>query len=996
MMEKTFEAAVVEGRIAARWEQEGAFRAGRADRAAAAPFCIVIPPPNVTGNLHMGHALNNTLQDILCRYWRMKGRDVLWQPGTDHAGIATQMVVERQLMERQEPDRRAMGREKFVERVWAWKGESGGAIVAQLKRLGASCDWSRERFTLDAGLSRAVAKVFVQLHREGLIYKAKRLVNWDPTFQTAISDLEVVQVECKGTFKWSRGDGAPLDETALRKALAKDPNGHLYYFDYPVVDERGEETGEVLTVATTRPETMLGDSAVAVHPDDPRYRHLIGRKVRLPLVGRLMAVVADEYSDPEMGTGAVKITPAHDFDDFEVGRRHEAEGARQINILDAEAKISLKGNLAFFEGLESADHELARLLASVDGFDRFEARKRIVVLMALEGRLQKIEPHQHMVPHGDRSNAVIEPWLTDQWYVDAKTLAQPALAAVRESRTRFVPKNWEKTYFEWLENIQPWCVSRQLWWGHQIPAWSAPWGEIYVEETEETGYARALADGVRRGALSAREAERLSADPARLAATFPRDPDVLDTWFSSALWPFSTLGWPEATQELERYYPTSVLVTGFDIIFFWVARMMMMGLHFQHEVPFREVYIHALVRDGKGAKMSKSKGNVMDPLDIIDGVTLDALIAKRIESIANKAEAAKVAADTRREFPKGIPALGTDALRFFLAAMAAQGRDVKLSLPRIEGYRNFATKVWNASRFAEMNGCVRVVGFDPDAVRAPLNRWILGEASKAVAETSEAIEAFRFNDAANAVYRFVWSLFCDWHLELAKPVLQGSAEGPAKAETQATIAHVLDIVYALLHPFMPFVTEELWTIKGEDGPPRGGMLALGPWPRADFAIDRAAEAEIGWIVELVSEIRSVRSEVGVPAGAQLTLTLVQASSSIARMVEAWGDTIKRLARIVRLEFAETPPAGSLPIVVRDALAVLPLAGIVDIEAEKSRLDKEIARERQEIAKVDAKLANPDFVARAPDEIIAEHRERREASLSRIAKMEAARSRLDRI
>ena len=474
MMEKTFEAAAVEGRIAARWEQEGVFRAGRPDRADAAPFCIVIPPPNVTGNLHMGHALNNTLQDILCRYWRMKGRDVLWQPGTDHAGIATQMVVERQLMERQEPDRRAMGREKFVERVWAWKGELGGAIVAQLKRLGASCDWSRERFTLDAGLSRAVAKVFVQLHREGLIYKAKRLVNWDPTFQTAISDLEVVQVECKGTFKWSRGDGAPLDETALRRTLAKEPNGHLYYFDYPVVDERGEETGEVLTVATTRPETMLGDSAVAVHPDDPRYRHLIGGRVRLPLVGRLIAVVADEYSDPEKGTGAVKITPAHDFNDFEVGRRHEAEGARQINILDAEAKISLKGNLAFFEGLEAADHELARLLASVDGFDRFEARKRIVVLMALEGRLQKIEPHQHMVPHGDRSNAVIEPWLTDQWYVDAKALAQPALAAVRESRTRFVPKNWEKTYFEWLDNIQPWTISRQLWWGHQIQRGMVP------------------------------------------------------------------------------------------------------------------------------------------------------------------------------------------------------------------------------------------------------------------------------------------------------------------------------------------------------------------------------------------------------------------------------------------------------------------------------------------------------------------------------------------
>ena len=791
-------------------------------------------------------------------------------------------------------------------------------------------------------------------------------------------------------------DGAPLDEAALRKALAKDPNGHLYYFDYPVVDDRGEETGEVLTVATTRPETMLGDSAVAVHPDDPRFRHLVGTKVRLPLVGRLIAVVADEYSDPEKGTGAVKITPAHDFNDFEVGRRHEAEGARQINILDAQANISLKGNLAFFEGLEASDHELTRLVATVDGVDRFEARKRIVGLMALEERLQKIEPHQHMVPHGDRSNAVIEPWLTDQWYVDAETLAQPALAAVREDQTRFVPKNWEKTYFEWLENIQPWCISRQLWWGHQIPAWYAPWGEIYVEETEEAACARALADGVRIGALSAAEAERLSADPVRLAATFPRDPDVLDTWFSSALWPFSTLGWPEATKELARFYPTDVLVTGFDIIFFWVARMMMMGLHFQREVPFRDVYIHALVRDGKGAKMSKSKGNVMDPLDIIDGVTIEALVAKRTETMTSKAEAAKIAADTRREFPKGIPALGTDALRFFLAAMAAQGRDVKLSLPRIEGYRNFATKVWNASRFAEMNGCVRVAEFDPAAVREPLNRWILGEASKAVAETGEAIEGYRFNDAANAVYRFVWNLFCDWHLELAKPVLQGGVEGPAKAETQATIAHVLDVVYALLHPFMPFVTEELWAVKGEHGPARAGMLALGPWPTSDFAIDKAAEAEIGWIVELVSEIRSVRSEIGVPAGAQLTMTLVQASPTIARIAESWGDTIKRLARVAAIEFADVAPSGSLPIVVRDALAALPLAGVVDVAAEKARLDKEIARERQEIAKVDAKLANPDFVSRAPEDIIAEHQERRETSLSRIAKMEAARARMDQI
>jgi valyl-tRNA synthetase len=945
MMEKTFETAEVETRVAAVWDQGGAFRGGRAERADAEPFCIVIPPPNVTGNLHMGHALNNTLQDILCRYWRMKGKDVLWQPGTDHAGIATQMVVERQLMERQQPDRRAMGREKFLEKVWEWKAESGGAIVAQLKRLGASCDWSRERFTLDEGLSKAVAKVFVQLHKDGLIYKAKRLVNWDPKFQTAISDLEVLQVECKGTFKWARDGEALFDEKLFRKALAKNPNGHLYYFDYPVVDGRGEETGEVLTVATTRPETMLGDTAVAVHPEDERFRALVGRNVRLPLVGRLIRVVADEYSDPEKGTGAVKITPAHDFNDFEVGKRHEAEGAKQINILDGEARITLKGNAAFFEGLEAGDHELSRLVATLDGQDRFEARIRIVALMALEGRLQRIEPNAHTVPHGDRSGVVIEPWLTDQWYVDAKTLAQPALAAVREGRTKFVPKNWEKTYFEWLENIQPWCVSRQLWWGHQIPAWYGPNypsdpADLYVAETEEAAHA---ATRERHGR----------------AVVLRRDEDVLDTWFSSALWPFSTLGWPEETKELKRFYPTSVLVTGFDIIFFWVARMMMMGLHFQNEVPFHDVYIHALVRDEKGAKMSKSKGNVIDPLNLIENY-------------------------------------GADALRFTLAAMAAQGRDIKLSEARVEGYRNFATKLWNASRFAELNGCARSAGFDPGNVKAPLNRWILGEAAKAVAETSEAIETFRFNDAANAAYRFVWSVFCDWHLELTKPLLQGAADAALKAETQATIAHVLDVIYALLHPFMPFVTEELWAIKGEAGPARVGLLALGPWPAGDKGGDAAAEAEIGWVVDLVSQLRSLRSEMGIPPATPLPLLLVNAGASTRAVLAAWGDTIQRMARVSGFEFVDVLPAGAAPIVIRDVLAALPLAGVVDIDAETARLEKEIAKERAEIAKVDAKLANADFLARAPEEVVEENRERREASLSRIEKMEAALDRLKRI
>jgi valyl-tRNA synthetase len=959
MMDKSFDFAAAEGRASALWEETGAFRAGRPDRAAAEPFCVVIPPPNVTGNLHMGHALNNTLQDILCRYWRMKGRDVLWQPGVDHAGIATQMVVERMLMERQEPDRRALGRKAFVERVWAWKAESGGAIVSQLKRLGASCDWSRERFTLDEGLSRAVAKVFVQLYREGLVYKDKRLVNWDPKFQTAISDLEVVQVESKGSFKWSRGDGAPLNAAALAKVLARNPNGHLYYFEYPVVDENGDETGERVTVATTRPETMLGDTAVAAHPDDPRYQHLFGKRLRLPLVGRLIAMVADEYSDPEKGAGAVKITPAHDFNDFEVGRRHEAEGVRPINIFDAQGRVTLAGNLEFFDGVEQ-DPDFGALIFAVNLKDRFVARTEIVRMMAHAGLLSKIEPHTHAVPHGDRSNVVIEPLLTDQWYVDAKTLAEPAMAAVREGKTQFVPKTWEKTYFDWLENIQPWCISRQLWWGHQIPAWYAPWGEVYVEETEDAAYAAALADGLQSGSIDQNFADLLASDPARLAEFFKRDEDVLDTWFSSALWPFSTLGWPDETPELKRFYPTDALVTGFDIIFFWVARMMMMGLHFMEEVPFRDVYIHALVRDEKGAKMSKSKGNVIDPLDLINR-------------------------------------FGADALRFTLAAMAAQGRDIKLSESRIEGYRNFATKLWNASRFAEINGCLRAQGFDPSTVREPLNRWILGEAASAAAETAGAIEAYRFNDAANAVYRFVWSVFCDWHLELAKPVLQGAAADPvAKAETRATIAHVLDLITAILHPFMPFLTEELWTIKGQAGPQREGPLALGPWPSEGYEVDEAVEAEIGWVVDLIAEVRSVRSEMGVAPSTQTPLVLVAPSDRAARSARAWSESIGRLARVGSIETASAAPPGALLLIVRGETVALPLAGVVDLQAEKARLDREIAKERLEVAKVEAKLGNDDFVARAPEDIIAEHQDRLETFQARLVKLTGARARLESI
>ena len=905
-MEKTFDPAAVEQRISAVWDKAEAFKAGRPDRAQAAPFTIMIPPPNVTGVLHMGHALNNTLQDILCRFERMRGRDVLWQPGMDHAGIATQMVVERQLAERKEPGRRALGREKFLERVWAWKAESGGAITNQLRRLGASCDWSRERFTMDDGLSQAVRTVFVTLHKQGLIYRDKRLVNWDPKLLTAVSDIEVVQVESKG---------------------------HLWHFRYPIVDAAGQAAGETITVATTRPETMLGDTGVAVHPDDARYTHLVGKHVRLPLVGRLIPIVADTYSDPEKGTGAVKITPAHDFNDFEVGRR---QSLALINIFDAEARLALQENEAFLAGIGD-DREARSTALHLHGLSREEARKRIVEMMDVADLLEKTEPHSHAVPHGDRSNVVIEPWLTDQWYVDAATLAAPALAAVREGRTRFVPKQYEKTYFDWLDNIQPWCISRQLWWGHQIPAWYGPDGHVFVEETIEAAVTAADDHYGRKVELT-------------------RDEDVLDTWFSSALWPFSTLGWPDDRTDVARYYPTSVLLTGFDIIFFWVARMMMMGLHFMGEVPFYDVYMHALVRDEKGAKMSKSKGNVLDPIGLIE-------------------------------------TYGADALRFTLAAMAAQGRDIKLAPQRVEGYRNFATKLWNASRFAEMNGCARVADFDPRHAKVALNRWILGETAKAQAEVTAALESYRFNDAASAAYRFVWNIFCDWHLELAKPLLQGEAADDDRAEAKATVAFVLDEIVTLLHPFMPFITEELWDIKGREGPARASVLALAPWSDLAGLEDKAAEEEIGWVVDIVSEVRSVRAETSVPAGAQIPLVLVGADATLTRRAEQWSDTIKRLARLSSILTASEAPPDSVQMPVRDSLAALPLHGIIDFDAERARLRKEIAKSLAEEEKISVKLGNADFIARAREDVIEEQRERLAAAQSRRAKLELALKRL---
>jgi valyl-tRNA synthetase len=951
MIEKNYQPADIEGRMSRIWEESGAFRAGRPERRDAKPFTIVIPPPNVTGSLHMGHALNNTLQDILCRFERMRGRDVLWQPGTDHAGIATQMVVERQLMERQQPGRRDLGRVKFLERVWQWKAESGGVIVNQLKRLGASCDWSRERFTMDEGLSRAVVKVFVELHRDGLIYKDKRLVNWDPKLLTAISDLEVQQIEVKGS---------------------------LWYLRYPLEGKtfNPDDPTTFIAVATTRPETMLGDTAVAVHPDDDRYARLVGKHVVLPLVGRKIPIVADEYSDPEKGSGAVKVTPAHDFNDFEVGRRHNLP---QISVLNQEGALALVGNEDYLRGLPEGAMQLAEEL---HGLDRFAARKRIVTRLEDFGFLERIEPNTHMVPHGDRSGVVIEPYLTDQWYVDAKTLAQPAIAAVRSGATSFVPKNWEKTYFEWMENIQPWCISRQLWWGHQIPAWYGPDGKVFVAETEEEAVGNALGYYVEQEVITPEQGREMALDRNKRAGFITRDEDVLDTWFSSALWPFSTLGWPDDDTDVKRYYPTDVLVTGFEIIFFWVARMMMMGLHFMRDIPFSTVYIHRLVRDEKGAKMSKSKGNVIDPLGVIDDY-------------------------------------GADALRFALARAAAQGHDIRLSPQHVETNRNFATKLWNACRFAEMNVCELPAGFDPTKAKQTLNRWIAHETARATREVTEAIEAYRFNDAAAAIYRFVWNVYCDWYLELAKPVLTGE-EGGAKSETRAMVAWARDEILKLLHPFMPFITEELWAVTAR----RDGLLALAPWSRKAGAImpeqlalmsatspydpllppvllaldaaeftDPAAEAEIGWVVDLVTAIRSVRAEMNIPPATLTPLVLSGASTETRERAPRWSDVIKRMARLADISFADRAPEGSVQLLVRGEVAALPLKGVIDFSAEKARLDKELARANADIKRVDAKLSNEKFVANAPEEIVEEEKEKREAAVARKGKILEALERL---
>jgi len=941
MLEKTFDPKAAEPRLYAQWEDSGLF-APKTDGAAEA-YSIVIPPPNVTGSLHIGHALNNTLQDILARYHRMTGKAVLWLPGTDHAGIATQMVVERKLMEQQLPGRRDMGREAFVEKVWEWKAESGGLIFNQLKRLGASCDWSRERFTMDEGLSEAVLEVFVTLYKQGLIYKDKRLVNWDPKLLTAISDMEVEQIEVKGNL-WH-----------LRYPLEK---GVTY--QYPTAfDEEGKptefETRDYIVVATTRPETMLGDTGVAVHPKDERYAGLVGKEVVLPITGRRVPIVADEYADPEKGSGAVKITPAHDFNDFEVGKRC---GLRAINVMNIDGTISIKENEDFLEGL---DHPAALHGAwdRLEGQDRFAARKIIVEIFEEAGLLDRIEPHKHVVPHGDRGGVPIEPRLTDQWWVDNKTLAQPAIASVREGRTNFVPKNWENTYFQWMENIQPWCISRQLWWGHQIPAWYGPDGQVFVEKTEEEALQAAIQHYIaHEGPWKAWVEEKLeNFAPGEILT---RDEDVLDTWFSSALWPFSTLGWPEQTPELARYYPTNVLVTGFDIIPFWVVRMMQMGLHFMKDdagnpvEPFSTVYIHALVRDKNGQKMSKSKGNVIDPLELID------------------------------EY-------GADALRFTLAIMAAQGRDVKLDPARIAGYRNFGTKLWNATRFAEMNGVKRDPHFLPETASLTINRWILTELANTARDVTAALENFRFNDASGILYRFVWNQFCDWYLELLKPVFGGDDE-KAKSESQACAAYVLDEIYKLLHPFMPFMTEELWAHTAGEGKERDDLLCLTDWPEPEFR-DDAAAAEINWLIDLVSGIRSTRAEMNVPPGATASLVVVGANTSTEARLDRHAAAIRRLARADEIRAADVAPKGSAQIIVGEATICLPLGNLVDLAAEKARLEKAIGKVDAEMERIDKKLSNEKFVANADPEVVAAERERKAELEIQLASLRTALTRV---
>ena len=902
-MDKSYEPQAIEKRWYETWERQGHF----APSGEGTPYCIMLPPPNVTGSLHMGHAFQDTIMDALIRYHRMRGDDTLWQGGTDHAGIATQMVVERQLAA-QGMNRHDLGREAFIEKIWEWKAQSGGTITRQLRRLGASLDWSRERFTMDAGLSEAVREVFVRLHEEGLIYRGKRLVNFDPVLHTAVSDLEV---------------------------LSEEEDGHLWHFRYPLADGGGH-----LIVATTRPETMLGDTAVAVHPDDERYKHLIGREVMLPLAERRIPIIADEYVDPAFGTGCVKITPAHDFNDYAVGQRHSLP---MINIFTKDARINEAAPERYF------------------GLDRFEARQRVVADLATAGLVEEIKKHKLMVPRGDRSGAVIEPLLTDQWYVKVAPLAKPAIEAVEKGEIRFVPENWSKTYFQWMRNIEDWCISRQIWWGHRIPAWYDAEGNIYVARSDEEAHAQARA----------RHGKHVD---------LRQDEDVLDTWFSSALWPFSTLGWPEQAPELKTFYPTSVLVTGFDIIFFWVARMIMMGIKFTGEVPFREVYIHGLVRDAEGQKMSKSKGNILDPIDLIDGIDLEALVQKRTSGMMQPQLAQKIEKATRTQFPHGIPAFGTDALRFTFASLASTGRDVRFDLGRIEGYRNFCNKLWNAARYVLMNTEGQDCGQDGSELELSLaDRWIRARLQVVTRQATEAISNYRFDHAAQALYEFTWNEFCDWYLELSKPVLTSEdASTKAKRGTRHTLVHTLDALLRLLHPLMPYITEEIWQRVAPLTGAQGVTIMNQRYPEAhDTLIDHAVLGEMDWVMAFILGVRKIRADMNIPPRSPLPVLLQHGGADDQERLQRNRIFLQRLASLEGITWlgAQDHPPESATALIGDMKLLIPLAGLIDKEAELARLSKEIQRLQSEVERAEGKLQNPGFVDRAPAQVVARERAR---------------------
>ena len=930
-MDKTYDPQAIEQRWYKTWEDNGYFKPS----GNGSPYCIMIPPPNVTGTLHMGHAFQDTIMDALIRYHRMLGDKTLWQPGCDHAGIATQMLVERQL-NKEGKTRHDLGREKFLERVWQWKEESGGTITRQLRRLGASPDWSRERFTMDEGMSDAVQEVFIKLHSDGLIYRGKRLVNWDPVLKTGLSDLEV---------------------------LSEEENGSMWHFRYPLSDGSGS-----LVIATTRPETLLGDTAVAVHPEDERFKHLIGKSITLPLVGREIPVIADDYVDPEFGSGCVKITPAHDFNDHAIGVRHNLP---IINILTDDAAMNEQVPTAY------------------QGLDRFEARKKVVADMEAAGLLVEIKPHKLMVPRGDRSNAIVEPYLTDQWYVDLTSkvqedgrpgghtaITQPSLDVVADGRIRFVPDTWARTYNQWLENIQDWCISRQIWWGHRIPAWYDNEGNVYVAKNE----------------AAVREKYALAAD-----ITLHQDDDVLDTWFSSALWPFSTLGWPEETDELKSFYPGSVLVTGFDIIFFWVARMVMFGTYFRDgEVPFKDVYMHGLVRDASGQKMSKSKGNVLDPLDIIDGIELEALVTKRTSNLMQEHKAKTIEAQTRKEFADGIPSFGTDALRFTFASLASNGRDIRFDLKRVEGYRNFCNKLFNATRYVLMN----TDGMDPKDIPAQRNlidRWIISRLQKTEADVAEHISAYRFDLASTALYEFIWNEYCDWYLELAKPVLNGESSSESeKQATRVTLVQVLEVILRLAHPFMPYITEELWQQVAPRADKAGPTISLQPYPQSDKTrIDEQAVAEIEWVKEVVMGVRRIRSEMNINPGKKLPLLFSGAQDSDRHKLDAHRNLLVVLAKLESINLiadGESEPESAVTLV--DQLKLLiPMAGLIDKDAEMARLNKQIDKLNAEVGRLQGKLSNKGFTDKAPAAVVAIEQQKLDDASSALASMQSQREKI---